>query len=58
MKSLKRCPNGSRKIPLTGKCVKKEEIAVKHFCEIAKELKQKIKEVEKLKLMKKKVNTK
>lgn len=54
MKLLKRCPNGSRKNPLTGKCQTKQDVAVKKFCKIAKELKEKLKQVEKLKSMKKK----
>lgn len=54
MKSSKRCPNGSRKNPLTGKCETKKDLAIKNFCEIAKELKQKLKQLEKLKSMKKK----
>ena len=35
MQSFKRCPNGTRKNPLTGKCETKQDIAVKKFCEIA-----------------------
>lgn len=54
MKSAKRCPNGSRKNPLTGKCETKKDIAIKKFCEIAKEFKHKLKQVEKLKSMKNK----
>ena len=44
----KRCPNGSRKNIITGDCEQKKQTSsesIEKFCQIAKQLKKKIKEV-------------